>query len=90
MTCRRCGNPIERTPLGGWGTRVPMTTGCYHVPVSPSASVTVGANSTARRQPPRRRAGPTSTDAREPVKKETTVVSRASAVAGQSARSATG
>lgn len=34
--CKRCRNPIERTSLGGWGTRVRMIRGCRHVPAKDS------------------------------------------------------
>ena len=42
--CAKCANVIEKTPLGGWGTRahrdkntgLRMTRGCAHVPVKGS------------------------------------------------------
>ena len=34
--CRKCGHRIERTPLGGWGTRVHVLRGCRHQPVKGS------------------------------------------------------
>ena len=34
--CRKCRRPIERTPLGGWGTREHVIRGCAHIPVRDS------------------------------------------------------
>lgn len=37
--CRKCHNPIERTPLGGWGTRAHMIRGCAHIPARDSVRI---------------------------------------------------